>query len=394
MNLTMREWQQAAMAAWEHAGRRGYVEVATGGGKTLFALAAASSWLAATGPRRVVVLVPTLPLQDQWVVEIERFFGLQDDAVATAADALSLPQGSQHVVLVVNSARGLADSSAIDFSTVMLIADECHRYATPSNATALFHAGATLGLTATAAREWDDGVSEVLEPRLGAHLYSYSLAEAIRDGVVEAFRSRNVEISLLEHEEQDYRQLSSAIGRAQAQGDEDLLKRLAIKRSGVVKNAEMRVPVARLLMRDLLGRRTLIFCEYIDQAQRLHGVLIADGHLAAEYHTGLDPAIRRDNLRQFRQGAIHVLVTCKALDEGIDVPEAEQALVVSASRSSRQRVQRIGRVLRRGESKQASVATIYATAGEREALLREQLSLGSLTSVSWQRVVVSRRARS
>lgn len=50
----------------------------------------------------------------------------------------------------------------------------------------------------------------------------------------------------------------------------------------------------------------------------------------------------------------------RILDEGIDVPEADLAVVLAASRSRRQMVQRMGRVLRRKEDgRRARFAIVY-----------------------------------
>ena len=58
-------------------------------------------------------------------------------------------------------------------------------------------------------------------------------------------------------------------------------------------------------------------------------------------------------LNGFRDGTFSVLVTSKVLNEGVDVPEANVAIIVSGSGSVREHVQRLGRILRKREGKQA-----------------------------------------
>ena len=48
--------------------------------------------------------------------------------------------------------------------------------------------------------------------------------------------------------------------------------------------------------------------------------------------------------------AVPILVAVRALDEGVDIPEANCAVIVSGSLNQRQRVQRIGRIARISES--------------------------------------------
>lgn len=58
-------------------------------------------------------------------------------------------------------------------------------------------------------------------------------------------------------------------------------------------------------------------------------------------------------LERFRRGELHALVSARVLNEGIDVPDAEVAIVVGGTHGSREHVQRIGRLLRPREGKTA-----------------------------------------
>ena len=59
----------------------------------------------------------------------------------------------------------------------------------------------------------------------------------------------------------------------------------------------------------------------------------------------------------FKEGDYKVLVAIKCLDEGIDVPTAKRAIIMSSSTNPREYVQRIGRVIRRSPGKKK--AEIY-----------------------------------
>ena len=80
-----------------------------------------------------------------------------------------------------------------------------------------------------------------------------------------------------------------------------------------------------------------------------------------------------------------MLVCCRALDEGINVPEASVAVIASSTASQRQRIQRLGRILRTAKGKdQAEVYTVFATEEERKRLEAEEAKLEGITSVTWQ----------
>jgi hypothetical protein len=68
---------------------------------------------------------------------------------------------------------------------------------------------------------------------------------------------------------------------------------------------------------------------------------------AGVVHSGQLREERRTVLSRFADGSLDVLAVPRVLDEGIDVPAADLAVIAGASRSRRQMIQRRGRVLRR-----------------------------------------------
>jgi superfamily II DNA or RNA helicase len=68
---------------------------------------------------------------------------------------------------------------------------------------------------------------------------------------------------------------------------------------------------------------------------------------AITHHTRVSE--RSAILRAFSQGAYAAIATSKVLNEGVDIPEANVAIVMSGSGSVREHVQRLGRILRKGK---------------------------------------------
>jgi superfamily II DNA or RNA helicase len=130
--------------------------------------------------------------------------------------------------------------------------------------------------------------------------------------------------------------------------------------------------------------RKLIFHESIAAADAIAGLLDRRGERVGVYHSDLAAAIRRRNLELFKVGQLSTLVTCRALDEGLNVPDASVAIVAASTRSTRQRIQRLGRVLRVAEGKdEATVCTLYATDPERERLIAEAESMADVADIRW-----------
>ena len=231
----LREWQKTALELWKKNKFRGIVEVATAGGKTIFAIEGAKSWLELNPMGKILVIVPTTALQDQWFVSLLDEMNLTSGEIALWPENENL-EAKVHV-MVVNTARTKSNIVAQNCTNLLVIADECHRYASPENANSLsISKTASLGLTATAERDYDDGLNEVLIPNLGPVIYKYSIADARNDGVVAPFSVLNVRIQFTELENAEYKKMTSRMAQAYSKGDEDRAVILARMRSSISRN--------------------------------------------------------------------------------------------------------------------------------------------------------------
>ena len=85
----------------------------------------------------------------------------------------------------------------------------------------------------------------------------------------------------------------------------------------------------------------------------------------------------------FRDGIIDILVTCKALDEGLNVPDTSVGIIVASTKSVRQRIQRMGRILRTSEGKDlGTIVTLY-THVEKMMLEKESQTLDEISKIKW-----------
>lgn len=383
----LRAWQIEAQKKWVSAGSRGIVEVVTGGGKTLFALACMHDWLKTQDQLgHVLVIVPTTALQDQWLLTLTMELGIPREKIAVWPDTQH-PEAQFHI-MVINTARTRSLDLVQAKSPWFLIADECHRYGSDRNALGIaIPVSASLGLTATAERDFDDGLFRYVIPSLGPIIYKYELRQALQDGVITPFKLVNVETDLNSEEADEYRRLGKAVAMALGSGDEEKARRLSIARSRVSKCAVSRIPTAIALVEKERTTKTIVFHEDITSVDAIAEILRRRGTRARAYHSRISADMRRDNLRMFFDDQIDVLVACRALDEGLDVPGAERAIIAASTSSTRQRIQRIGRVLRRSDEKEmASVFTIFATESEAERLSRESSNLEDVSSVEWLKV--------
>jgi superfamily II DNA or RNA helicase len=385
----LREWQKSALKQWIDSNFRGIVEVATAGGKTFFALQCILVWLKTNPEGKILIIVPTTALQDQWYLSLTEDLSIPDSNICMWPEKQN--SKVQFHVMVVNTARTKSKVIKKSSDKIFLIADECHRYASIENSGALeITAEASLGLTATAEREFDDGLTEVLIPNLGNVIYEYTIINARKDGVVSEFEIHNVKVPFRSSEELDYKKLTKAIALAFSQNDQEKITRLSRLRARVSTGATARIPAAVAIAEQNKNARVLIFHEEIEAAQKIFDVLKKRGHSVAIYHSQIGGDARRESLKQFRKGIVKIIVCCRALDEGVDVPESEVAIIAASTSSARQRIQRIGRVIRVHDSKEkAKIYTIYITDKEQDKLREEQQRNSEISEFKWYEMKIS-----
>jgi superfamily II DNA or RNA helicase len=386
-----RRWQVEALERWQRE-QKGVASVVTGGGKTIFAFLCMQEFRKKYSDGRVFIVVPTITLLDQWYVSLQEDFGVPPEDIACFSSQEKAKKPRKANLLVINSARDLVSKSTVDGCN-FLIVDECHRAGSPENAKAL-RGGfeAALGLSATPKREYDQGFEDYVVPVLGSVIFEYDYTQAYADGVVAPFDLMNVKVDMLPHEQIEYDRLTrrAAVLLRKARsakpepGAEERLKRILQMRAAVSALAKMRLPVAAKIVEENRGARTIIFHERISSAQALYDVLQKRNHSVSLYHSRIAPEVRRDNLRLFRRGVYDVLISCRALDEGMNVPETTVAVIASSTASQRQRIQRLGRVLRPAKGKhKAIIYTLYATEQEHRRLSSEAALLEGVAQVTW-----------
>lgn len=404
-------WQAEALDAWRRQGSRGVVEAVTGTGKTMVGVAAA--WDELASGRQVCVLVPTRDLLAQWQRELRRLLPATVSVGLLGgghADSLG-----QHDVLVavVNSARE-ADIRPRRPGG-LLVADECHRYGSAGNQVALeARFPKRLGLSATYARA-DDGHLAWLDPYFGPTCFRMGYRRAIADGVTARVRVALLGVRFSPEERDEYDELTHLmrVGRARligreiapadpvgaflaavarlARGDDEdaavargYLRAMQDRRRLLAETPSKSDLLAALVPALAAADRVIVFTQSIAAADRVASALARMGLRAEAIHSELAPEQRRAILARFANGDLDVVSAPQVLDEGIDVPAADLAVVLAASRSRRQMIQRMGRVLRRkadGRAARFAVTFVEGTI-EDPALGAHEAFLEELTDVA------------
>lgn len=379
---SLRAWQQGALGLWKAHGNRGIVEVVTGGGKTIFALSCIQEIRAET----TLVIVPTVALLDQWWEEAASFFGVSLEDINIVTSAGRVRPGTINLTVLNTAAKlNLGERN----SSYFLIVDECHKAASLKFRTALDGTpAATLGLSATPERPYDGGLDEVLIPKLGPIIYRYTYKDALLDKVIVPFDLKNVVFDLEPDRQTEYDKLTSAIARAISKNGVDDQRTIALllRRARVMNLSMNRIRLALRLVLAHKGLRTIVFHEDIEACDVIQEVLAESKVRSGVYHSKLKMRQRAETLSAYRKGDIDVLITCRALDEGFNVPETEVGIIAASTATRRQRIQRLGRVLRPVKGKDSAVIySLVATEPEIKRLRDEETNMEGVANVTWGR---------
>jgi superfamily II DNA or RNA helicase len=377
-SLDLYPWQVRALDGWAAHDHRGVVEAVTGAGKTRLALAAIEAEIRRGG--RAVAIVPTIGLQDQWLEEIEthlaKGLGIRANVGAMGGGGLGTLQTAQILVATVQSA--CQNPLGLTASGGLLVADEVHHYGAERWSAALEDGfDRRLGLTATYERD-DDGVEMVLDPYFGTYRYSLDYRGALADNVIAHFKIAFVGVGFGQGELAGYREADDKAKRRRgvlisqygltpqpfgvfmreaqrlSKSGGDGAKQAGFylsafsKRRQILAAADAKFEYLRDLAPAIKAAdSTILFSQTRKAAERAVKVMKAAGVRGKTLHAGLDPSERRETFDAFRDGTNPFIAAPIILDEGVDVPDADLAIVLASSRSRRQMIQRMGRVIRK-----------------------------------------------
>lgn len=370
----LRWYQHQALTRWAAAGGRGVIALPTGSGKTLTAIAAIERLGVAT-----LVLVPTRVLLDQWARAL---------AACWPHPIGRLGDGDHHVapITVATYASATTWAPRIGDRFGLVIVDEAHHVGAwcPSEILEMLTAPFRIGLTATppATQDMPNEPLELgrakhqpgerahpLERHVGPVVYALGIDELVGDALSD-YELLTIPVQFTREERGAYREHRGTFSSVYAPWQRaapgsswrEFVRAARQTKPGREALASWRTyrgllgyPAGkRVALREILslhaGQRTLVFT-----GDNATAYAIANEFLVTPITHEITRTERAQAIDRFRSGEISVLVSSQVLDEGLDVPDADVAIVVGGSSSARRHVQRIGRVLRPRDGKRARV---------------------------------------
>lgn len=370
--------QSKAIADWKAVGCHGVLEHATGSGKTFTALMAVREHVEKGLP--ALIVVPSRLLLEQWNHEArDELPGMTILLAGAGHDrwrqggrlrGMTDPSpdlGKRAVIATMQTASSDEFLAAIQGGPhLLVVADEVHQSGSPQNSKLYtLKTGARLGLSATPIRYGDpDGTRKMFDYFGPVIPPPVTLQDAIRAGRLVEYEYKPHAVRLMAEEVKEWKALTLKIRWEMARQEEgsdgkkglsEAAKMLLIRRSRIAKKATNKVPLASDILKSSFveGQRWLVYCEDKNQLAEVIDALKTNGLEPLRYHTDME-GDKDATLAHFKTFG-GIMVSIKCLDEGVDIPAVDHALILASSQNPRQFIQRRGRVLRKAKWKNLAV---------------------------------------
>ena len=431
-------WQVDCVEAWFKE-KHGTIKVVTGAGKTILALAIIERLQKEEQNLCVAIVVPTVVLLNQWREEFIEKSNLPEEAIGLLGGGYndSFNNRKRILICVLKSASDKLPQLANDdvSGNLLFVVDECHRAGAPEmrkvfDTKRIYN----LGLSATPEREYyDDELDEtifdvsyddsLLGRELGPIVYEMTLKDAFNKGILPKFELRHYALPLAPKERQKYEQLSRVIkdlredlrdqgrdnnlsndnalfswcqGLAKQDSDLGSLAKQFISKTGERKqllyNSKARSDaVVTLLQYEFKNNpdaRAVLFHESIEEVMSLYLHLTKKRIPVVAENSKLPDNIRENSIELFRRGIARVIVSARSLIEGFNVPSADIGIIVASNTSVRQRIQTLGRVLRKsktGDKEKNAVVYVFYMENTTDEFIYER--------TDWNKTIGSERNR-
>ena len=370
----LRPHQEKVLKNWILNDYKGIVQHATGSGKTITGIYAVKHFFEKVGGTNAIIIVPSTILQDQWMNEILEHIPEADlyriggrigsSSWKNNVKSNTSPSrlGKKQIVLGVR--QSICKKTFYEQVNVgnhlMVLVDELHTIGAKESSNFLntIQLKYKLGLSATYERANDylgtkriiDYFDKALEPK-------YGLSEAIADKRLVQYDYELLTVSLNAEEEESWIEQSKKISAEWAKYDANKakkampgkLKMMLIERAKISKKASNKtkkaVDVIKKNYKHDEVQRWLVYCQDLEQLGELQQKLFKEGFICSVYYSDLEEETKKVTLEEFyNKGGI--LLSIKCLDEGVDIPAADHALILASSSNKREYIQSRGLVLR------------------------------------------------
>lgn len=397
--LNLFYYQKDAIEMWKQNQRQLLFAMATGTGKTRTAIGCIVDALFEENKLLIIVSCPQGTLSLQWENEINKLnIPIDTSKVIDGTNSnwkkdlkeiiLSISIGYYNNAIIYTTHSTCSKQQFIHIIKdniksvrILFIGDEAHGLGALKMRKGLLEIyDYRIGLSATPSRWYDENGTELLDEYFGNKNFEFSITDALNK--INPLTGKTFlvnyyyKISFIELTDEElirYMKLSTDIKKLKSykkSSDEyaERIERLLFKRANIIKNANNKYSELKRILGSIDSIQDMIIFvsdEQIDMVLEIlnfmqipaHKLTQEEGTVPESKYGGLTE--RQFIIQKFKEGHYKVLVAIKVLDEGIDIPSANKAILMASSTNPREYIQRIGRVIRQyGSKKNAKIYDI------------------------------------
>lgn len=373
IKMELRNWQRNAYQVFTQKKYKGVIKAATGTGKTILGIHFIDDFIFTENDESetFLVVVPKEDLLHQWAEKIENLLQIPVGKIGGGYN-----KEEKVTVAIINSIR------LKKLSYKNLILDECHNYLSDVNQMLLNNNNFEKILALSATPERKD--LKTYESYGLEIIFEYSVDDAIKNADLCDYVVLEEGVSLLEGERilydgftktiktlmPEFNYNLASVFSARPSKEKMMLIRAITKRNQILAKSSSKFDKAINIICQNPNSKIIVFAQYIQSINYIQKKLKEKGIQSAIYHS--KEKQKMDEIEKFKSGQVKIMLSARGLDEGLDVPECDMAIIMSGFKGERQIKQRLGRIIRK-KDKTAIIYLLYAFNTKDEDWLKEML---------------------
>lgn len=420
--FVLQEHQKMALNSWYSNDYTGIFKLATGSGKTVTSICGAVEMYQQGKIKYLVVVVPLINLANQWSRELRKFgfypvechsgnskwrdglgalftdLDWGEEKICTFVTVRNTFLGDEFQNLVMNSIRNKDGK----FEKLLFIGDECHGHTVADMLDKITEYTYKLGLSATPehyrkSQTTDQlfmAYSHPLSDRKLEPIATYTIEDALKEGVLVPYNYYPVVVDLSEDESEKYQKINSQLAvllNSAIRNDDKIQSCIRAMRKMIGNTSRKLVELENMIKAEQIAKGGCLFYSGTGmtlegekpQISAINSILDNFKWRASQIISKTSASERDELIKVFSMGHIDALLAMKCLDEGVDIPFCRTAFITASSNDPREFIQRRGRILRKHKNK--NIAHIYdflvrnpyevkSISEENPTLLRKELS--------------------
>lgn len=391
--VQLRDYQKEAIAAWKKNNNMGFYVMATGTGKTWTAIYTANEIIKKENIL-LVICAPYKHLVKQWYEDVHKIFpklstvlisseniSWQDQLLEAIMDSKYNDEKTVIAISTIKSFHSEKFEKIVRKTNMkrMLIVDEAHRFKRLSDTTKSLYTY-MLGLSATPASKKNDEFAKQLLNYFGGEVYDLPIEYAIDKGYLVHYNYHPIYVEATESEEERfdyYTKMMTSCFKNNICIDVENLAKYKRSRLRVISMAEEKISKIQWILSQIEEKdHFIVYCgdgriydefdkegNALRHIQFIKNILTENGYKVCQFTATEKMNERMRIVESFNKGMIDTMVAIRCLDEGINIPSIEGALLLSSNDDYREFIQRRGRILRTYYNmyteKEKQIANIY-----------------------------------